>query len=66
MWRAHVRLNLETWRRWWCTVELHAWGGIANITISGTDTESGIDMLGMVRWGAAEVPLRRESRLSIQ
>ena len=65
--RAHGSLNLETWWWWWCTVELRAWDRGANVTTTGTaDTESGIHALGIVRWGATKVPVRRESRLSIQ
>ena len=41
--RAQGRLNLETWWRRWCCVELCAWDRCANITTTGAaDTESGI------------------------
>ena len=67
MGRAQGRLNHETWWRHWCSVELRAWDRSANETTTGTaETGSGIHVLGMVIWGATEVPMRRERRLSIQ
>ena len=50
--RAQGRLNLESWRRRWCSVELRAWDRSANVTTTGTaETESGIRVLGMGKWG---------------
>ena len=52
--------NLETWWRWWCAVELHAWDGSAYITITGTvETENGIHMFGMVKWTQTETETQR-------
>ena len=67
MGRALGSLNLETWWRRWCTVELRAWDRGANVTTAGAaHADSGIHVLGLMRWCATEVLLRRESGLSIQ
>ena len=58
---------LECWWRWWCAVELRTRDRNANVTTTGTaETESGIHVLGMVKWCATNVPMRRKRRLSIQ
>ena len=67
MGRTQVRLMLESWWRRWCAVELRTRDRNANVTTTGTaETESGIHVLGMGKWCATNVLMRRKRRLSIQ